>query len=239
MPHGDSVKLLGISFDCKLVMSTTVEELAKTCCWKLKAILRTSRFNIGVALVNLYKAQILSFIECRTAAVYHACDSALTLLDAVQEKVLKVVGMSSEQASNAVNLAPLAVRRDIAMLGVIHRAALGRGPDQFREFFRPDINARRERSGKHGLQLMPFQNHASDFVLPGSRPADYIENSAYGLLRICNMLPADIVEASPCVQSFQKALQMMVKGRAREGCSDWEQTLSPRLPPWRHPLRGM
>ena len=71
-PRGNGFKLLGIHFDCKLVMSATVEELAKTCQWKLKAILRTSRFNTGAALVSLYKAQILSFIEYRTAAIYHA-----------------------------------------------------------------------------------------------------------------------------------------------------------------------
>ena len=43
-----------------------------------------------------------------------------------------------------MNLAPLAVRRDIAMLGLIHRAMLGRGPAQFREFFQPDIDARKK-----------------------------------------------------------------------------------------------
>ena len=88
-PHGDDIKLLGIHFDCKLVMSATVEDLAKTCRWKLKAILRTSRFKIGAAWANLYKSQIHSFIEYRTTARYHACDSALALLDTVQEKVLK------------------------------------------------------------------------------------------------------------------------------------------------------
>ena len=136
-PHGDGFKLLGIRFDCKLVMSATVEDLAKTCRWKLKAILRTSRFNTGAALINLYKSQVLSFIEYRTAAIYHSCSSSLDLLDAVQDKVLKVVGMTKIQALNDMNLAPLGVRRDIAMLGLIHRATLGRGPHQFREYFQP------------------------------------------------------------------------------------------------------
>ena len=62
-PHGENFKLLGIDFDCKLVMSTTVEELAKSCRWKMRAILRTSRFNTGMVMVDLYKAQILSFVE--------------------------------------------------------------------------------------------------------------------------------------------------------------------------------
>ena len=56
-PHGDGFNLLGIRFDCKLVTSSTVEDLTKTCRWKLKAVLRTGRFNSGVSLVNLYEAQ--------------------------------------------------------------------------------------------------------------------------------------------------------------------------------------
>jgi hypothetical protein len=165
-PRGDSFKLLGIPFDCKLTMSAAVEELAKTCRWKLKAILRTSRFNNGAALLNLYKSQILSFMEYRTAAIYHVCESALALLDSIQEKVLKVTNVSKTQAINDFNLAPLPVRRDIAMLGVIHRAAIGRGPGQFRQFFRPDVNVRTDGSGKHRLSLLTLESHASDFELP-------------------------------------------------------------------------
>ena len=189
--------------------------------------------------MTLYKAQILSFMEYRTAAIYHVCDSALALLDAVQEKVLRVAGASKLQAFNDMNLAPLTVRRDIAMLGIIHRAVLGRGPDQFREFFRPDADARRDGSGKHRLQLLLLPDHWSDFVLPGSRPAAYIEHSAHGLIHVYNLLPASIVESSPCVPIFQAKLQALVKDRANKGDSDWETTLSPRVPPWRHPLRGL
>ena len=109
-PQGDEFKLLDISFHCKLVMSAMVEQLAKTCQWKLKAVLRTNWFS---TLVNLYKVQTLSFIEYRTAAIYHVCDSALALLDAVQEKVLKLVGITKLQALNDVHLAPLCVRRDV------------------------------------------------------------------------------------------------------------------------------
>ena len=43
--------------------------------------------------------------------------------------------MSDEGALFVFHLAPLSVRRDIAILGVIHRMVLGRGP-QFRELFK-------------------------------------------------------------------------------------------------------
>ena len=167
------------------------------------------------------------------------CNSALALLDAVQDKVLRVAGMSKIEALNAVNLAPLAVRRDIAMLGVIHRAALGIGPEQLQQYFKADIDARRAGRGKHRLQLRILENHVSDFMLPGSAPANYIEHSAHGLIRIYNMLPASIVESSPCVRSFQSALQHLVRDRANDACPNWELTLSPRAPMYCHPLAAL
>ena len=123
-PLGEIFKLLGIHFDFKLIMSSTVEDLAKTCRWKLKQILRTSRFNSGANLVSLYKAQLLSFIEYRTSAIYHACDSPFALLDGVQTKLLEASGISRLEALNDFALAPLSVPRDIAMLGLIHRTVL-------------------------------------------------------------------------------------------------------------------
>ena len=78
-PRRENIKLLGVEFDCKLFMNDAVHDLAKECRWKLKAILRTRKFNTGEGLINLYKAQILSFIEYRTAAIYHACSTALQM----------------------------------------------------------------------------------------------------------------------------------------------------------------
>ena len=238
-PHGESFDLLGIRFDCKLVMSNTVEELASTCRWKLKAILRTRRFNTGARLVSLYKAQLLSFIEYRTSAIYHVCDTALALLDDVHDRVLNAANITDLEALNSHKLAPLCVRRDIAMLGLIHRTVLGRGPAHFRSLFKADVRARREGVGKHSLQLQSLPDHYSDFLLPGSSPAQYIQNSAHGLVRIYNLLPACIVEASACVPSFQRALQALVQERANSNYCDWKRTLSPRVPLYRHPLRDL
>ena len=238
-PHGESFDLLGVHFDCKLIMTNTVEELARTCSWKLKAILRTKRFNTGARLISLYKSQLLSFIEYRTSAIYHVCDTALALLDDVQDRILNVAGVSKIEALNNHKLAPLSVRRDVAMLGLIHRTVLGQGPVQFRSVFKADVRARRDGVGKHRLQLLPLPDHYSDFILPGSRPAQYIQNSAHGLVRVYNLLPASIVEASACVSSFQKALQALAQDRANSGRSDWESTLSPRVPMHRHPLRDL
>ena len=98
--------LLGIRFDCKLVMSDTVCSLAKDCKWELRAILRTQRFNTGRQLADVYKAQLLPFTEYRTPAIYHSCASALCELDRTQEKLVAAAGLTELEALQECKLAP-------------------------------------------------------------------------------------------------------------------------------------
>jgi len=236
-PHGEPFKLLGIWFDCKLVMTDTVFALAKDCRWKLTAILRTARYNTCMQLVLLYKAQLLSFIEYRTPAIYHACASSLEKLEHIQDRLLEAAGMSSLDALVHCRLAPLSARRDIAMLGLIHRTVLGKGPSHFRTFFKADAQARVAATARHRLQLIEYKDgHWTDFALPNSRPADYISYSMLGLVSVYNRLPAEIVEATSSVSAFQGTLQAFMVDIATAGHEDWAQTFSPRVPWHRHPL---
>ena len=236
-PYGSGFELLGVSFDTKLLMTDSVFKLAKDCRWKLAVILRTRRFNTGEQLVALYKAQLLSFIEYRTAAIYHACDSALAALDRIQDKLLEAVGATSVEALGAFNLAPLSARRDMALLGLLHRAVLGRGPQHFRKFFALNNDALRVPSGRHRLQLVEYQDgHWTDFALPHSCPANYIQHSMLGLVTIYNRLPASIVEESSNVSAFQRGLQDLLRHSAGTGDPEWARLFSPRVPQHRHPL---
>ena len=200
--------------------------------------MRTNQYNTGAELILLYKAQVLSYIEHRTAAIYHACSSSLAALSTVQDKQVGAVGMTAIEALNVCHLAPLSARRDMALLGLIHRTVLGRGPRQFAEFFKADFPAREKASARHRLQLLEYKSgHWSDFVFPGSRPADYIAHSMLGLVSVYNVLPAVIVESAACVASFQSSLQKLLIERANAGAPDWADTFSPRVPWHSHPLR--
>ena len=98
-------------------------------------MLRTRRFYTDADLIVLYKAHLLSFLEYRTPAIYHATRAVLERLDNVQSRFLRNANVDEVAALVEFRLAPLAVRRDIAMLGVIHRNVLGKGPDHFNEHF--------------------------------------------------------------------------------------------------------
>ena len=110
-------------------------------------------------------------------------------------------------------LAPLSVRRDIAMLGLVHRAAVGKGPGHFKKFFR-----RASTMGRHA-------RHLDDPRVACAHPL--IRRSALGLVAVYNLLPAEVV-APNCVSAFQTKLQEHVIARAVGGCHDWQDTLSPR-----------
>ena len=72
--------ILGINFYCRLTMNDAIIDLVGEMRWRVKAIMKAQRFNSVLGMVNLYKAKVLSYVEIRTAAIYHACETALSQL---------------------------------------------------------------------------------------------------------------------------------------------------------------
>ena len=117
--------------------------------------------------------------------------------------------------------APLSTRRDIAMLGLIHRTIRGKGPSQFKDFFWRDP-----------------QHHAK-FVDPRvTSRSPLIKRSAMGLVAIYNLLPHNVVCARS-VSAFQKGLQELIVSFAVTVHPQWPEVLSPRLPLALHPLTSL
>ena len=89
-------------------------------------LLRAKIFQSLEDLMVQYKQQRLSFVEYRTPAVYRATSSVLAQLDRLQDSFLREIGLFREEALIHFNLAPLSMRRDIALLGLLHRSAIER-----------------------------------------------------------------------------------------------------------------
>jgi hypothetical protein len=217
-PFGEEFKLLGVSFDTTLSMESAVQQVTQSASWKLKMLIKTMKYYNTGELVMLYKAHLLSFLEYRTPALYHATREVLEKLDRVQDKFLDDAGIDGKEALLHFNLAPLDTRRDIAMLGVLHRTSLGKGPKHFKEYFKPAqgnlLEDPRDTLGRSRL----------------------VQRSAFGLVAVYNILPAQ-VRAKKSVQAFQTALQNMVKDAAGDGIKEWRHMLSPRLGMEHHPLK--
>ena len=171
-------------------------------------------------LISLYKSHLLGFLEYRTPAIYHATRGVLSRLDRLQARFLEKSGINEVEALMEFNLAPLCTRRDIAMLGLIHRTVLGKGPQHFQGLF------------------SQVSLHAGRPVVKDMRTTlkhPLVRRSALGLAAIYNLLPASFVRA-PSVSTFQSRLQEYVKARACAGCSDWRDSLSQRIALEGHPV---
>jgi hypothetical protein len=229
-PIGSNFKILGVNFDCKLVMEDAAHDVSVECGWKLETMLRGRKFYCGAELISLYKSHVLSFIEYRTSAIYHASTTVLSQIDNVQARMLRIADVEDLEALFAFNLAPLRTRRDLAMLGVVHRAVIGKGPRQLSAFFsrRGSTWASRTRmqGSRHGMQLEEYRN---------GDQTEYIRRSVLGLVTIYNLLPCFVVHAET-VSIFQSRLQDVLKERALAGCADWAETFSPRVDLGQHPL---
>ena len=132
-------------------MHDAVHDCVVACNWKLQSILRSKKFYCDADVLITFKAHILSFIEYRTAAISHAAPSCLEALDDILSRLLVRLGISHEEALFHFNLAPLNARRDIAQLGMIHRAVLRNGPPQLHHFF---------------IRVRPFHGHAYSIYDP-------------------------------------------------------------------------
>jgi hypothetical protein len=218
-PLGEEFKLLGVNFDTALSMEGAVQQVTQAASWKLKMLIKTSKYYNTGELVMLYKAHLLSFLEYRTPAIYHATREVLQKLDRVQEKFLEDAGIDAKDALFHFNLAPLDTRRDMAMLGVIHRSSLGKGPQHFSEFFKRAqgdlLEDPRDTLGRRGL----------------------VQRSAFGLVAVYNLLPKQ-TRAETTVKAFQRSLQSIVKDAAGDGIMEWRRMFSPRLGMEIHPLRN-
>ena len=211
--QGGNFKILGVTYDTALVMHDACRELAVEAGWRLKSLIRSRKFHTTKEMFRLYKAEILSFIESRTAGIHHAAVSNLACIDRVQRRFLSEMSTSEHEALTKWNLAPLSCRRHIAMLGLLHRVAWRRAPAALCDLFalKPPVEfygQLRGLSRRHQWQFLePIQ-------LVGSRYTDVFARSVFGLVTVWNMLPADLVSCSS-VKTFQKRLRLAVVKRAQ------------------------
>ena len=219
--QGGPVKLLGVEFDNKLVMATAAHNCARKAAFKTKSLLRSRRFYSVNDLVMLYKSHVMSYVEYRTPGLHFASSSVLNEVDDGQVRFLRELDLSEESAFMTFNVAPLQVRRDIAVLGVIHRAASRDGPPQLWRFFQRSaagVRAAARRRIRHDRQVAEW---------PLGRNLEIMRRSALGMIRVYNLLPQNVVE-QVAVKNFQSALTQLVRDRVFAGDHRWRIVLSSR-----------
>jgi len=206
--EGPDFKLLGCRADVKLTMLPHIEYILQLARPKIKAMLRTRGMYDQASMLMQYKTHIWSIIEHHSASIRHACASSLARLDSLQRGFLNEMDMTEDAAFIFHNFAPPTLRRDIGMLGFLHKRVLGHCHPALTKFLPMALGA-----GWHDKPLQSF-----DHLCPYRR--ELFHRSLFGMIHVYNRLPQYIVDL-PTVQSFQKELTSIAKRRCENGHDDW------------------
>jgi len=197
---------------------------------KMRVLLRT-RGHYSVADMFLqYKTHVLGLLESSTGGIYHATDSALAPLDRLQRVFVSNMNMNEESAFVNFNLAPLCLRRDIAMLGFLHKCNLPNAHEDLLFLF-----PRRAATphGPHNKQLwnkMIFDSNCT--FQPELR-----RRSIFTLVHVYNALPQSIVNCDS-ISDFQSALTDVARKKLFLHHSNWHTFLAARHFDSSRPLFG-
>ena len=140
------------------------------------------------------------------------------MLDDVQASFLRSIDFDDDTALRQLNLAPLCARRDMAMLGLLHRIAVGTAPSSLRMLFPLQTASLHSYGWGHGAM---HSNQLRDPIEPGH--AALFKRSLFGLVAVYNRLSPEIAEEHS-VKTFQRKLQHLLASRV--GSPGWQTMLS-------------
>ena len=204
-------------------MTSCIEATMRKISPKIKALLRTRPYYSTSELVRQFKTHILGLAEANIGAIYHARQTVLDPLDRSLDNFLRDIQLDARSAFLEHNMAPLSMRRDIAMLGFLHKRMLGDTHVDICSLLPliPELETRRcTRSRSYRPSRMLEE------TFHGSRPA-LIRRSIFGLTRVYNKLPQHIVDSESC-NEFQHHLNAFAHDRCRAGAPEWKMIFSPR-----------
>ena len=153
-------------------------------------------------MIIQYKSHILPLLEQNTGAIFHANSGQLNRIDALQLHFLDNINLTETAASLDFNLAPLPLRRNIAILGLLYKLSLNTCHADFQQLFpRASPNnyhiTHNLRAPRHHLQLTdPLDDTHGDLL----------HRSIFGMVKEFNRLPQHMLHDEPSVSTFQSRL---------------------------------
>ena len=217
--EGDDFKLLGCLFDAKLTMKTAIERILLQIRPKIVAILRTRQHYDIKDLIGQFKTHVWGIMEQNNGAIFHAARYLQEKLDSCQKSFLNKLDMSEETAFLEFNFAPPCLRRDIGILGLLHKRVLGLAHPIFNRLLPFHSESHGMSTGHHSKQLYGHILQA-DFQM-------HLHNrSIFGMVHIYNRLSQEIVD-SESVSLFQSKLTLLARASCRSELS-WQAMFSCR-----------
>ena len=166
-----------------------------------------------------FKTHVLGILEANIGGIYHASQHALGPLDRIPTTFVHALNLEVEEAFLKFNLAPLALRRDIAMLGFLHKLNLPDSHADIRALFpyKPCISG--DGHNKQFWQLPIMQRNMQH--------PELLRRSIFNLVPVYNKLPQHVIDQSS-VHDFQKKLTAAARYKCMNHHTDWNTFLSAR-----------
>jgi len=219
--HGAAFKLLGCMVDTDLRMETCIEQLLSKIRPKITAILRTRAYYSVPDLVTQFKTHIWGLIEAHMGGYFHAASYMLAKIDHAQNRFLHALGLSPDQAFLEFNFAPASLRRNIGVLGLLHKRVLGQCHPSFERLL-PWYSARFAEARGHGHTKQLYGHWVEVSNCQG-----LFSRSIFGMVDIYNNLPQHVVDASS-VTCFQQYLNQIARTRCQQEDVAWSSSFCRR-----------
>ena len=197
-------------WDVKLSMQTAVESILNKARPKVLALLRTRGIYNHADMLGQYKTHIWSYVEYHNGIIMHAAPSVVRRLDDMQHSFLREMNLLPESAFLDYNFAPSCLRRDIGILGFLHKRILGHCHTALMQFLPPATTD----VPWHDKQL---DTRSSDRVFRRS----LYNKSLFHMIGVYNRLPQEVVDVDN-VSGFQRCLTDMARRKCARGALNWQ-----------------
>lgn len=211
--EGEAFKILGCLFDVKLSMELEIQRVFSKVRPKIMTMLRTSHIYSIEAMMGQFKTHIWGYFEYAAGCILHVPDSVLFRFDQLQQKFIDHLGISAEDAFLQHNFAPITLRRDIAMLGFLHKRILSECHPKIESVFP------RRLADQWDLHSKPMDVQLDDIVVRHQM----FHRSIFGFALMYNRLTQSLVDEGT-VKKFQGRLTAIAKLRCAAGHEDWSHT---------------
>jgi hypothetical protein len=219
--HGPSFKLLGLMVDTDLAMESAIDLLLTKIRPKIKAILRTRGYHSVSDLIMQFKTHIWGLMEAHMGGIFHATSTRLDKIDHEQDRFLRELGISAEDAFEEFNFAPPRLRRNIGILGLLHKRVLGLCHPSFDRLL-PWYSSRFEPARGHGHNKTLYGHNCEVSHCPG-----LFSRSIFAMVDMYNTLPQHAVDCST-VSEFQSYLNHIAHTRCQQGDVKWSSSFCRR-----------
>ena len=180
---------------------------------KCQALMRTRSFYNTADMLLQFKTHILGILESNIGGIYHATSTVLAPLDRVATTFVHGLNLEVDYAFLHFNLAPLSLRRDIAMLGFLHKTNLPHAHPHIKDFFP-------SRPGTQIWDVMGLRTQAMSHT-------ELYRRSLFHLVHVYNALPRQVVHCST-VSTFQHQLTNIARYKCSQHHDNWQTFLSAR-----------